>query len=357
MMEYEMQENEMLAAEEMLTEQELQEDAPAECARGIEVITAEIRFFKRQAAESIVEIGLRLIEAKEQLNHGEWLPWLRDEVDFSDVSAQRYMRLAREYGKSVTVTDLGASKALILLGLPASERDEFIAEKHEVNGEEKSVSEMTRKELEQAIRERDEARRAAEDAQKRNSMQAEALRKANEEAGKAIERAEEAEQTVREFSEENVQLTDEIAAAKERIRELEERPVEVAVEVKDASAEQLEAARAEAKSAAEKEFEQKLAEEREKAKTVALKLNEKLHEANEKLKAAAEDGEKEKLAAEIERLRKEISMSGEAIVKFKMRFEAWQQAYTEMNKAMLAVPEEQRDKCASAIRAVLGAWT
>lgn len=67
------------------------EEALCEERRDLRVITAEISFFKTQAAESIYEIGRRLIEAKAQLEHGEWLPWLRSEVEFSEASAQRYM--------------------------------------------------------------------------------------------------------------------------------------------------------------------------------------------------------------------------------------------------------------------------
>lgn len=113
--------------------------------RSIEVITAEIWLYKQQAGAAILEIGRRLNEAKAQLSHGEWLPWLEEKVEFSEVTAQRFMRLAREYENPSLVTDLGASKALQLLALPASERDDFIAEKHEVNGQEKTVMEMSKR--------------------------------------------------------------------------------------------------------------------------------------------------------------------------------------------------------------------
>ena len=43
---------------------------PAE-VRDLGVIEAEILFYKRQAGESILEIGRRLNEAKEQLGHGQ----------------------------------------------------------------------------------------------------------------------------------------------------------------------------------------------------------------------------------------------------------------------------------------------
>lgn len=133
--------------------------------RDIEVITGEILFFKAQAGGAILEIGRRLIEAKEQLDHGQWLGWLAEKVEFSEASARRFMRLAREYPNRSPVIDLGVSKALALLALPESEREDFISETHQVNGEEKTVQEMSRRELEQAIRERDEARQAAEAAQ------------------------------------------------------------------------------------------------------------------------------------------------------------------------------------------------
>ena len=119
--------------------------------RDIDVITEEINFYKQQAGMAILEIGKRLVEAKAQLSHGEWLPWLEKKVEFSERSAQQYIRLWKEYGKSATVADLGVRKALVLLALPESEREGFAGETHAVNGEEKTVSDMTVKELEKAI--------------------------------------------------------------------------------------------------------------------------------------------------------------------------------------------------------------
>ena len=130
------------------------ESTPVETERGIEAITEEIIFYKAVGGQAVLEIGKRLIEAKAQLKHGEWLPWLSEKVEFSEASAQRFMQLAREYENPALVRDLGASKALVLLALPASERENFAQEKHLVNGEEKSVSEMSKRELEEAIRQR-----------------------------------------------------------------------------------------------------------------------------------------------------------------------------------------------------------
>ena len=125
---------------------EQEESVPAGISRGIAVITNEIIFYKNVGGSAIIEIGRRLIEAKAQLGHGEWLDWLREKVDFSERSAQDFMRIAKGYSNPQTIADLGASKALALLALPVSERDDFMAEKHAVNGEEKTAQEMTVKE-------------------------------------------------------------------------------------------------------------------------------------------------------------------------------------------------------------------
>lgn len=164
------------------------ESAPVETERGIETITEEIIFYKNVGGQAVIEIGRRLTEAKAQLKHGEWLPWLREKVEFSETSAQNFMRIAREYGNTHLVGDLGASKALVLLALPASERENFASEKHLVNGEEKSVSEMSKRELEEAIRQR----KLAELERDKMQRELDEQRKANEEAAAEMQKAQEA---------------------------------------------------------------------------------------------------------------------------------------------------------------------
>ena len=102
-----------------------------------EQIGAEIRTYVNAARQILtkcaVEIGRRLVEAKELLPHGEWLPWLQQETDFSERTAQTYMKIFREYGaaqeslfgaevNTQTFADLPISKALALLSVPESER-------------------------------------------------------------------------------------------------------------------------------------------------------------------------------------------------------------------------------------------
>ena len=132
--------------------------------RDIEVITCEILAAKRAGGEAILTIGKCLIEAKAQLPHGEWLRWLTERVEFSESTAQRFMRLAREWSNPSALTDLGATKALQLLALPETERDVFLDETHLVDGEEKTVIDMTSRELERAIKDRNAALLQAEQA-------------------------------------------------------------------------------------------------------------------------------------------------------------------------------------------------
>src|SRR5262249_12074311 len=59
--------------------------------------------------EKATEAGKLLIEAKTELPHGQWLPWL-NQIGVSVRTAQRYMQLARV--KYDTVSHLGIKAAL-----------------------------------------------------------------------------------------------------------------------------------------------------------------------------------------------------------------------------------------------------
>lgn len=76
----------------------------------------------------------------------------QEKVGYSEKTAQNFMRLAREFSNPQAIADLGATKALKLLALPPDERERFVADHN--------VIDMTTRQLEQAIRDRDEARQA-----------------------------------------------------------------------------------------------------------------------------------------------------------------------------------------------------
>ena len=204
--------------------------ANLEKPRDIETITQEILEAKRRGGEAILTIGRCLTEAKQSLPHGEWLPWLNERVELSERTAQKFMKLAREWSNPNTLADLGASKALMLLALPESERERF-AEDH-------NVIDMSARQLEQAIRERKEAQEAAARAEAEAKTAEEARAKMEEDMKLLNARLSGAQ-------EDREQAAQAAARLEAELEELKARPVEVAVEtVVDQEA--VEKARAEA---------------------------------------------------------------------------------------------------------------
>ena len=250
--------------------------APAE-GRTIEAITGEILELKQRGGEVILDIGRRLLEAKGMLPHGEWLPWLNERVEFSERTAQKFMRLAQKWSNPSALADLGATKALMLLALPEEEREGFV--------EDHNVIDMSARQLEQAIRERDEARKAAEAA------------KADASAAEQARAKMEADMAATKNLLESARVDADSAGSRarvleEKLRMLQEQPVEVAVEtVVDPEA--IEKARAEAVA----EMQAKL----DKAKEAKAKADEKRKQAEasvEILKKSLENMERnEKKAA------------------------------------------------------------
>ena len=257
----------------------LEQAVPA--VRDIETITAEILTLKQSAGDAILKIGQRLMEAKAMLPHGEWLPWLNERVEFSERSAQNLMRLSREWSNPQALADLGATKALTLLALPPEEREQFISEHHTINGEDKTVIDMTSRELEQAIRERDEARLAAEAAQA-DAKSAEESR-AKMEADMAL------------LKEQCRSSQDAVSAAQKELEELKAKPVDVAVMAVDQ--EKLDAARAEAVAEMQAKVDKakaardKAEENRKAAEAALAEIRTKLEEAGKAERKAAIAGD------------------------------------------------------------------
>ena len=167
-------------------------------ARSLIEIEAEIMAQKRTIGRSIVVIGQALREAKGQLAHGAWGDWLRDRVNFSQGTAENYMRIAEQVHGESTLLDLPYTKILALLAVPETERDQF-AQDNQV--EDKSVIESK-----QLIRERDEARNFGHE----QMMRADRLNK----------RAEKAENQIKAERREQERLTEQINREREHVAEL-----------------------------------------------------------------------------------------------------------------------------------------
>jgi hypothetical protein len=83
--------------------------------RTIEVITGELHTALKRETADILTIGGLLAEAKKQIPHGEWLPWLKSEVSMSERSAQKYMKAADFAAKYELGADLDLSPSALFL--------------------------------------------------------------------------------------------------------------------------------------------------------------------------------------------------------------------------------------------------
>jgi hypothetical protein len=101
------------------------------------------------------------------LPHGEWGRWLEKEVEFTDRTAQRFMRAAKEFANTTAMSDLPPTKIFALLDIPAEDREQFIQQPHELpTGETKTVDDMTTRELREAIKARKEAEKKAQELER-----------------------------------------------------------------------------------------------------------------------------------------------------------------------------------------------
>ena len=312
-----------------------------------DIIGAEIRGLTQQAKTMTlwfgIEIGRRLTEAKEMLEHGQWLPYLKEQTEFSRSSAGRLMTLYKEYGAAQTslfgaesnyptLNNLSISNALRLLAVPEDEREEFAAE-HD-------VEHMSARELDELIKQRDEA-------EKRAARAEEQVQQAADGAAKADEQYQKAKQELHLLREKLGNAEAQKAAAEKELSELRERPVEVAVEVDEKAVEEAVTA---ARAKNDAEWAEKMA-----------KVKNELSEAGldaEKLKAKikkAEEKAKEK-AAELERLKKSQTLNDPNTAVFKQIFEQVQEDFNKLHGSLLKVRASDPDtaqKLTAAVRALV----
>lgn len=134
-----------------------------------EMVAAEINLIKDQTRKLVlsnsIAIGKKLKEVKEMLEPGQFGKWLAEAVDFSQSTANNLMRVYEEYGadqgvlfgsaaKSDVVEKLTYTQAVLLLGVPAEQREDFIKEAH--------VEDISTRELQAEIKKLKMAKEAAE---------------------------------------------------------------------------------------------------------------------------------------------------------------------------------------------------
>ena len=335
-------------------------------SRDIREITAEIRTIqdsvRRTALSGAIEIGRRLTEAKELLQHGEWGDWLKREFEFSQSTASRLMQLFREYGadqgslfgaeaKYATLQNISVSNALRLIAIPDEEREEFAAE-HDI--EHKSA-----REVDELIRQRQEADARAAAAEKALAEADEGHALAMAELDERLHSAQQAERDAKSIAETANARVKALAAERDKtaaeLEELRSRPIEVAVQVDE--------------DAVKKAAKEAKAEAEQKAKAKLKKLEKKLTAATQELEAYKDGDNREleqsraraaalekELAEERERARKAAELQDADVSAFGVHFVNVQRDFNDLlvalNKVRAAAPETG-EKLTSAVRALV----
>lgn len=230
--------------------------------RSIATVTTEIRTITKQAQSMIlqyaVEIGTRLIEAKELVPYGEWGEYLKNEVEFSQSTANNFMRLAKEYGEAgglfgnaanlQALGNLSYTQALRLLAIPAEERQEF-AEEHK-------VEDLSTRELDKLIKQVEEEKAAKAKLQEAlrtsvdaNAKKAAELEAAAENAGREAAAAKKQVEMLAEQLEKAKKAEKKAKAEAEKLKASPEIPETIMEQLRrDAEAEAAKSARAEAEA-------------------------------------------------------------------------------------------------------------
>lgn len=227
-----------------------------------EVIAAEINSIKEQTRKVVlynsIEIGRKLVEAKELVPHGEWGNWLEEAVDYSKSTANNLMKIFEEYGsaqitllddnlKSQAFGNLSYSQAVLLLGLSSKDREKFVEENkvYEMSTRElkKAIADLKKanKEKDNALKERDEAIEKLSALEESNRILEETFNEGAEERNSLEEKVKELEKEIEavksskqvegvnvdyeeitaEVQEKMDQLIEEKKAAERKIKELE----------------------------------------------------------------------------------------------------------------------------------------
>ena len=306
--------------------------------RDLAVITNEICFYKRQTELALlsgaIEIGRRLVEAKAIVGHGNWGAYLKEEVSFSQSTANNMMRLYEEYGTGQvsmfgnpqSIMNLDPTKALKLLAIPAEEREEFAAE-YDVGN--KSV-----RELEKLIQERDGQLQNARDIMHRQDEDLKAAQETIDQQDKDITDLEHNVNAkaayIDRLKDDLKMANDQVADAKRKIKDLKDNPV--------VSADTMEQLRKEAEAKAAAEVAEKTAKKYE---SKIAKAEKDLKAANDALESAKRQAQREKEAAED--AQRQMRMASPKAAVFKIVFEKVQDGFNELIKAHTELQMEDHE--------------
>lgn len=337
-----------------------------ESGNRLQQLAVEIITFDRQAkitaVSCAIEIGERLLEAKDFVPHGEWGMWLKENVNYSQSTANNFMRLYKEYGNnqgnlfttltnSQTIMNLDVSKALALTVLPPEEREEFVAE-HD-------VEQMSTRDLKEALQENRELKQQQQQLQKQLEEKDRQVKETSAQLDTAITERQKMQEKLSETVNQNAgyekslqvkidaakKLEQEKKAAEEKRRESEQKVQQLQRQI-DALKEQklqpdqqiIGQLRAEAEKQVQQQFQEqieKLTQEKERAEQKAQQAEEK----NRQLESKAS------------------SVQSRELIVFDEKFKAFQDNYNQLNTLIAKMEDATAGKVREAVKKLLSVMT
>lgn len=337
-----------------------------ESGNRLQQLAVEIITFDRQAkitaVSCAIEIGECLLEAKDLVPHGEWGMWLKENVNYSQSTANNFMRLYKEYGNnqgslfttltnSQTIMNLDVSKTLALTVLPPEEREEFVAE-HD-------VEQMSTRDLKEALQENRELKQQQQQLQKQLEEKDRQVKETSAQLDTAITERQKMQEKLSETVNQNAgyekslqvkidaakKLEQEKKAAEEKRRESEQKVQQLQQQI-DALKEQklqpdqqiIGQLRAEAEKQAQQQFQEqieKLTQEKERAEQKAQQAEEK----NRQLESKAS------------------SVQSRELIVFDEKFKAFQDNYNQLNTLIAKMEDATAGKVREAVKKLLSVMT
>jgi len=313
--------------------------------RTLDVIATEIRIIDAQLCQAIVqgavEIGRRLKEAKEKVDHGQWETWCESNLNYTASWASKLMRISEEYGDENsaysraisnrdTCPDLSISKALRLLRVPEDAVETFV-EQHD-------LATMSVKELEEEIR---KLKAEKENFEDRESEYTEQIDHYEEESDKLKSKIEELEKELNEAlapSETETELEGKLQEKETLLREAEHQLEEASQKIRD-----LKAKAKEEKKKKEEEVENAVKSATEEARR---QVEEEQRNAMAEVMAKAEDALKRAVAAE-----EKLTTAGEnaraearAVATLNIKGELMQESFNGILSAINAIEDPAKQE-------------
>ena len=115
-------------------------------------LTLEVKFYLNQMGQNIIEVGKRLVQAKEKLPHGEWQNWLKDNFGLSMQTARKFIQVFNRFGiprTSARFENFNPTQMIIMLSLPEGTEEKFL---DEMDARGTPFKDMTKRQADAAVK-------------------------------------------------------------------------------------------------------------------------------------------------------------------------------------------------------------